>query len=136
MGEVFDGRVEVLAQYLGNAADSLVDYPTFYTLRDVFQQKQSMSLIPYRRGQQRDFFQDVRVFGTFVENHDNPRFLHDQKDKTLYRYEVCKENMSIIFNFFCIIPCTYPSSFHSYPSQLEPCMPWISTWLWREIILS
>lgn len=92
LGEVFDGRVEVLAQYLGNGTDSLFDYPTFYTLRDVFQRKESMTLIPYRRGQQRPFFSDVRIFGTFLENHDNRRFLHDQKDRALYRYEVHEPN--------------------------------------------
>ncbi|GMH39594.1 hypothetical protein BSKO_07492 [Bryopsis sp. KO-2023] len=85
IGEVFDGRIERLATYFGDAMDSLVDYPMYYTLRDVFQRKGDMTLIPYRRGQQKPFFPDVRVLGTFVDNHDNPRFLHDQKDEALYR---------------------------------------------------
>ena len=49
----------------------------------------------------RNQFPDVRLLGTFIDNHDNARFLNGQGDKNLYQnaltYVVMAQGIPIIY---------------------------------------
>ena len=49
--------------------DAVLNYPLYWTLRDVFQQKMSMQEIASRLIEERGLFQDTTVLGTFLDNH-------------------------------------------------------------------
>jgi len=83
LGEVFDGRVDYLAPYQ-DALTSLLSYPMYFTLRDVFGSRQSMHRITGRESEYLKM-RDPSILGTFVDNHDNARFLSSQGDIWLYK---------------------------------------------------
>jgi len=56
----------------------------FYTIKDVFANHHSMQEISDRINQD-SIFSDINLLGTFIDNHDNPRFLNYQGDQTLYK---------------------------------------------------
>ena len=61
--------------------DSLLDYPMYYNLRRAFIWKKSMTNL--RHGvEDRKIFSDPTVLGTFLDNHDNHRFLAGTSDWT------------------------------------------------------
>ena len=81
LGECSNGKVSYVAHYQ-NAINGLVNYPMYYTLRDVFQNKYSMNKIQDRINEERSF-PDITILGNFIDNHDNTRFLHQNNDYTL-----------------------------------------------------
>lgn len=98
-GEVNDGRVDVLAKFQGSV-DSVLDFPMYYTLINVFQTNSSMyelsNRIKEEQGKQSSLQNrllkdnnlnsfDMTVNGLFVENHDVPRFLCDHDNKTGFK---------------------------------------------------
>ena len=83
LGEVNNGDVHYVAPYQG-PLDATLNYPFYYVLKNVFQYKQSMYLI--RSGiKASSVFRDVAVLGNFLDNHDNDRFLFNQKDWNLLK---------------------------------------------------
>lgn len=83
IGEVFNGNPKYVAGYQGPLAATL-NYPMYYKLLNAFQQKQSMRDI-HNGVLQNSVFQDISVLGNFLDNHDNPRFLHNNGDKTVLK---------------------------------------------------
>jgi alpha-amylase len=73
----------------------------FYTLRNVFQGRQSMNQFEGRINEYRSKFPDWSVLGTFVDNHDNARFLAGQSDYQLYKnaltYVILAEGIPIVY---------------------------------------
>ena len=64
--------------------DATLNYPMYFKLLDAFQRQQTM--INIRNGvTQNSVFPDVSILGNFVDNHDNPRFLHNNGDQTLLK---------------------------------------------------
>jgi len=59
-----------------NALDALLNYPQYFTLKDVFEYKQSMYNIRSTFNSEATSFSDTTVLGSFIDNHDNPRFLN------------------------------------------------------------
>lgn len=88
MGEVFDGNVAFVASFQSKdkILDATLSYPLFFALQSAFGLERG-SLVAL--GQLADAyaaaFEDPDALGTFVENHDNPRFLSACPDVQLYR---------------------------------------------------
>lgn len=74
VGEAFNGDINYVASYQG-PLDAVLNYPLFFLMRNMFQQGGDMY-------QARVFMSNMQVFpdqtilGSFVDNHDNPRFLN------------------------------------------------------------
>eukprot|EP00466_Bigelowiella_natans_P000672 jgi/Bigna1/85018/estExt_fgenesh1_pg.C_10614 len=75
IGEVFNGDSNYIDAH-GSELDGLLSYPMYYTIRNVFQQKQDMSQISSRL---KEYYQ---VFGQ--DSHDNARFLSQNSDQKLF----------------------------------------------------
>mmetsp|Transcript_8082 Transcript_8082/g.25367 ORF Transcript_8082/g.25367 Transcript_8082/m.25367 type:complete len:483 (+) Transcript_8082:2-1450(+) len=83
IGEVFNGDPSYVAKFQG-PLDATLSYPLFFTMRNVFGSQQSMYQLQSMLQQYQQAFSDPSVLGTFLDNHDNARFLHNQGDHTLY----------------------------------------------------
>jgi len=57
----------------------------YYSIRDVFQSRKSMTILRDRWNQEFRFFKDLDALGLFVDNHDNPRFLNGNGDHRLFK---------------------------------------------------
>jgi alpha-amylase len=84
LGEVYDARIDYVSSYQGPVV-SVLSYPLFFTMRNVFAQKQSMFQLQSTLQQYSQNFRDVTVLGTFLDNHDQPRFLSVNKDWISYK---------------------------------------------------
>jgi len=84
IGEVFDGRIDYVAGYQG-PVNSVLSYPLYFALTNVFGRQQSMNQLQSILQQYNQNFKDKSVLGTFLENHDNARFLSFQKDVVLFK---------------------------------------------------
>jgi len=82
MGEVDNGDVQYVAGYQPPLTATL-NYPLYYTLTQVYAQHQSMYNIRTMNASEAASFQDITVLGTFLDNHDNPRFLNVNADWNL-----------------------------------------------------
>lgn len=74
----------------------------YYALNDVFVSKsKGFSRISEMLGSNRNAFEDTSVLTTFVDNHDNPRFLNSQSDKALFKnaltYVLLGEGIPIVY---------------------------------------
>ena len=76
MGECFNGDPAYVGPYQ-NHLTALFNYPMYYTISDVFGSGKSMYNIRDRYNQESSHFKDIDALGVFVDNHDNPRFLHN-----------------------------------------------------------
>ena len=83
MGEVFNGDPEYVAGYQGPLAATL-NYPMYYKLKNAFQDKETMRNI-HDGVTQNSVFPDVSVLGNFLDNHDNPRFLSQNRDTVVLK---------------------------------------------------
>lgn len=121
VGEVFDGRVSYVASYQPPLT-SLLSYPMFFTLKGVFGYQNSMYNIRDTVQQYQSTFKDAALLGTFLDNHDNPRFLSFQSDQTLYK-------AGLVYTIFSNgIPIVYygtEQGFHggADPQNREPLWP-------------
>ncbi|KAA0154156.1 hypothetical protein FNF29_02776 [Cafeteria roenbergensis] len=84
VGEVFNGNIGYVAPYQGGALPGLLSYPLFFTMRAVFAQQQSMNQLQSTL-KAYEAFEDVDALGTFLDNHDNPRFLYVRNDQVAYK---------------------------------------------------
>lgn len=75
MGEAFNGDPNYVGDYQ-NYIDALFNYPMFYSVRDVFGSSYSMYNLRDRYTQESNSaITNIDVLGSFVNNHDNARFL-------------------------------------------------------------
>ncbi|KAI6658435.1 Acid alpha-amylase-like [Oopsacas minuta] len=99
VGECLNGNVGYVEHYQ-NALSGMLNYPMFFTLRDVFQNKQSMDQLRARISEE-STFPDITLLGNFIDNHDNPRFLHQNGDYTLLinalTFTIFQEGIPIIY---------------------------------------
>jgi alpha-amylase len=75
IGENFNGNSGYVGPYQ-NYLSSLLNYPMYFTIKDVFMGGQSMRNIPNRYSEEQGNFKDIDALGIFVDNHDNARFLN------------------------------------------------------------
>jgi len=83
VGETFNGDINYCATYQG-PLDGILNYPLFFLLRNLFQSGGDMY-------QARTFMQtsqayiDQGLLGSFVDNHDNPRFLNGTSNLNAFK---------------------------------------------------
>ena len=71
----------------------------YYKLYNAFQKKQTMKNV-HDGVTQNSVFPDVSILGNFLDNHDNPRFLHNNGDWTILKNALAY----IVFAEVCSIP--------------------------------
>eukprot|EP01026_Neomeris_dumetosa_P010276 TRINITY_DN1381_c3_g2_i1.p1 TRINITY_DN1381_c3_g2~~TRINITY_DN1381_c3_g2_i1.p1 ORF type:complete len:450 (-),score=53.26 TRINITY_DN1381_c3_g2_i1:357-1706(-) len=100
IGEVFSFDVDFLGSYLGTS-DSLFSYPMSGMLRGVFGEQQDMRKLSEARESLSSLGFDLSIMGSFLENHDLPRFLSYQPDQSLYinalTYIILGQGIPIIY---------------------------------------
>jgi alpha-amylase len=84
IGEVFDGSPSYVAGY-ADTMPGLLNYPVYYPLNDFFQQKGSSQALVDMINTVSSSFPDAAALGTFIDNHDNPRWLNQKNDQTLLK---------------------------------------------------
>ena len=72
---VDEDHVEYLADYQ-NVMSGVLNFPTYYSLRRVFAEGFPMNYLYENILEQRKHYKDVKLTGTFVDNHDQNRFLN------------------------------------------------------------
>jgi alpha-amylase len=76
IGEVFDGRTDYVSGYQNCCMDSVLNYPLYFAIKEVFINEKSMYKIEATLSEVKKFFKDSSVLGVFINNHDNARFLN------------------------------------------------------------
>ncbi|KAF2439471.1 glycoside hydrolase family 13 protein [Karstenula rhodostoma CBS 690.94] len=88
MGEVSEGHAAYTYPYQAYM-DSVLDYPLYYAITRVFQQKSNMSDLVVALASctenRETGCKDSTLLGTFFENHDNPRFANMTQDLSLVK---------------------------------------------------
>lgn len=85
VGEVFDGDPAYTCPYQ-NYLDGLLNYPLFFPLTAAFQSTSgSISALVNEVNQIKSSCKNTSLLGTFLENHDNPRFASLTGDMSLVK---------------------------------------------------
>ncbi|PWY87724.1 alpha-amylase [Aspergillus heteromorphus CBS 117.55] len=101
VGEVFDGDAEFTCPYQ-NDLDGVLDYPMYYPLLRAFESTNgSISDLYNMINTVKSTCNDSTLLGTFVENHDNPRFANYTSDMSLAKnaasFTVLADGIPIIY---------------------------------------
>lgn len=80
IGEVWDGRAGYLAGYQKAGLDGLVDFPLYYAITDVFKNDQPASRLISIIEECHNLYPNPYLMGTFIDNHDVPRFMDQLYD--------------------------------------------------------
>ncbi|KYQ93843.1 putative alpha-amylase [Tieghemostelium lacteum] len=100
VGEVYNGDVSYVSYYQ-NYLDAVLSYPMFFTLRNVFASQQSLYQLQSTIQEYQSSFKNMSLLGTFIDNHDQVRFLNVQPDYMLYQnaitYVLMAEGIPIIY---------------------------------------
>ena len=101
MGEVFDGDPVRTCPYQ-NYLDSILNYPLFFSLTAAFQSSTSdMAALVSTLSSIRSSCKDLTLLGSFVENHDNPRFPSLTRDtaldKNVIAFTILTDGIPIIY---------------------------------------
>ncbi|KAJ6442308.1 alpha-amylase A type-3 precursor [Purpureocillium lavendulum] len=84
IGEVFDGDPDYLAGY-ASVMSGLLNYAIYYPMNNFYQQKGSSQALVDMHNTVGQKFPDPAALGTFLDNHDNPRWLNQKNDPVLLR---------------------------------------------------
>ena len=84
IGEVFDGSPSYVAGY-ANTMPGLLNYPVYYPMNNFYQQKGSSQDLVDMINTVSSSFPDPAALGSFLDNHDNPRWLNQKNDQTLLK---------------------------------------------------
>jgi alpha-amylase len=113
VGEVLNFDLHYLAGYQGSV-DALLNYALYSTLRYAFQNGGSMNSVESYYDGAYTAWSDITVLGNFVNNHDNPRFLHNngniQGFKSALAFTICSVG----------IPMVYYGDEHAYGGGPDP----------------
>ncbi|KAL4931095.1 glycoside hydrolase superfamily [Aspergillus undulatus] len=100
IGEVWDGDPAYLAGY-ADSMDGLLNYAVYYPVNNFYQQKGSSQEIVEMHDQIDNAFPDPSALGTFIDNHDNARWLSAKNDKSLLKnalaYVVLARGIPIVY---------------------------------------
>lgn len=100
VGEVWDGNPSYLAQY-AKLMPGLLDYATYYPMNRFYQQTGSAQDLVDMMNTVSNTFPDPSALGTFLDNHDNPRWLNQKNDQTLLKnalaYVVLSRGIPILY---------------------------------------
>jgi len=123
VGEVFSADMSYVAPYQGQALDGVLSYPMFFSIRSVFAQGGNFKQLQDTSDAMPGAFSDVSLLGTFVDNHDNARFLNLRNDHTAYKNAL----MHVLFSSG--IPIIYYGSEQGFSGGSDPAnreILWIS----------
>ena len=68
-----------------NYVDGVFNFPLKHSILEVFGNKrESMRILSYRLMQEKFLFKDVDALGVFVDNHDEARFLNQNRDTVMF----------------------------------------------------
>lgn len=84
IGEVFDGDPAYVAGY-ASLMPGLLNYPVYYPMNNFYQQTGSSQALVDMINTVGSTFPDPAALGTFLDNHDNPRWLNTKNDQTLLK---------------------------------------------------
>lgn len=113
VGEAFNGSIDYVASYQGSLP-ALLNYPTYYLIRDIWINGVSMTQIRNIINEERSKFHDTTVLGVFTDNHDNRRFLHEKNDLVSYK-------SALAFSLFVEgIPIVYYGSEQAFSGGDDP----------------
>ena len=100
IGEVFDFDLPLLNSYQG-PVDSLLNFPFYSTMRYVFEKTGSMNSLQSYYGGASATWHDMSVLGNFINNHDIPRFLHDNGNvagfKAALAFSICSIGIPTVY---------------------------------------
>ncbi|KAI0460558.1 glycoside hydrolase superfamily [Xylaria acuta] len=100
IGEVFDGDANYLAGY-ADLMSGLLNYAIYYPMNNFYQQKGSSQALVDMHNQISSKFPDPAALGTFLDNHDNPRWLNAKNDITLIKnalaYVILSRGIPIVY---------------------------------------
>lgn len=96
LGEVWDGRIGYVADYQKVGIDGLVDFPLYFALNDVFKNDQPASRLTSIIEECHDFYLNPYLMGTFIDNHDVPRFVNQLYD---FPEERLKQAMAFMMTY-------------------------------------
>ena len=113
VGEVFVSDMSCISKY-AQVLDGLLSYPMYFTLRNVFQSGQSLVQINQTREQYLQNVPDPAALFTFVDNHDNARFLYQNPDLISYRAALAYVLMAEG------IPCVYYGTEQGFNGGNDP----------------
>lgn len=83
-GEVFNGGLQYVQGYEPHVG-SVLNYPLFFVLRDVFGSQHDMNALESQYFKTRGTWRNVDINPVFVDNHDNQRFLGIWNDYGRYK---------------------------------------------------
>lgn len=113
VGEVFDGDAGYVADYQ-KYIDATLNYPLRNAIIDVFRNGQNFYRLQSSLKQNKGAFKDVHALGTFVDNHDNARFLNNNGNHKAFQ-------SALIFSLFTEgIPIVYYGSEQLYGGGNDP----------------
>ncbi|BCU81340.1 hypothetical protein JIR001_11230 [Polycladomyces abyssicola] len=120
IGEVYNGDPAYVADYT-NYLDAVLDFPMYYTIKNVFGHDQSMYQIRDRYAD--DWrYQNKFTNGLFIDNHDVPRFLSDASGRpgaSWDKWPQLKAALGFIFTSRGI-PIVYQGTEQGYSGGNDP----------------
>lgn len=95
IGEVYDGRVDYVSDYQNTGVDGLLDFPAYYALTDVFKNDSPEIRLEdvINQGQS---YKNRYLSGTFIDNHDVPRFVNNINQ---YKDEKLKQALAFMMTY-------------------------------------
>lgn len=84
VGEVWEGNTDYLAGYDG-LLDGLLDYATYYPMNRFYQQKGSSQDLVDMINRVGERFSNPAAMASFLDNHDNARWLNQKNDPSLFK---------------------------------------------------
>ncbi|RDA88845.1 hypothetical protein CP532_5468 [Ophiocordyceps camponoti-leonardi (nom. inval.)] len=121
IGEAFDRRPEFLAGYT-RVMSSVLNYAVFHPLNDFYMQIGSSQALVDTHDAVSYAFSDPTVLGTFIDNHDVPRWLSQKNDHSLLK------NVLTYVLLARGIPILYYATEQGYAGGHEP---WNRESLWH-----
>ncbi|KAM0546244.1 hypothetical protein ACHAPJ_010927 [Fusarium lateritium] len=100
IGEVWDGNPDYLAGY-SKVMPGLLNYAIYYPMNRFYQQKGGPQDVVDMHNEISNKFSDPTVLGTFIDNHDNARWLSVKNDKSLLKnalaYVILARGIPIVY---------------------------------------
>lgn len=113
VGEVWDGNAKFVASY-ADGMSGLLNYPIYFPMKNFYQQKGSAQAIVSMHSEIDSAFPDPTALATFLDNHDNERWLHQKNDVSLL-----KNNLAYVL-LARGIPIVYYGTEQGYSGGADP----------------
>lgn len=100
IGEVFEGNPEYLQSY-SKVMPGLLNYAVYHPMNRFYMQKGSSQDLVDMHNKVGSIFPDPTALGTFLDNHDNPRWLNQKNDISLFKnalaYVILARGIPIVY---------------------------------------